>query len=211
MPDFDLSHGPAFLNVARCNGGVVVGCQIQVDGLRIIDAVFIADVKTGEQQTGGSTIINREPYPGGIEYRYILDFQSHMFGIGDPGFRIDVKFTADQAPGFAAWFAGGVSGVIDVENIIDSLGLRRRTAHSGFVEQVTGLFNLHVLGVHVDLSAVASHQQSRFAELYVAFKIDDACILVGCGAVASNLTVTLGQLDVATQAGNVFLLHFCRC
>ena len=164
VAQFQLQHLAAFLYVARGNGGVVIGGQVEINGLRVIQAIFIAKADLWVQQSAGATIIDRIAYPGQVNDGYVFDFNTHMLGGGDACLRVDSNVAGGHRPGVIARLAGGIGGIVDKNHAVFLARHGARCAtYSCFMENPGGVVDSEFAGVEIEMGFLAKHQQARLA------------------------------------------------
>src|SRR5690606_1815695 len=121
VAELRLEHGAPLLHEARGQGGVVVGGEVQVQGLGVIDAVVVARHDHRVEQAAGAVVGHGEADPGDVEQRPVLDLEADVLGGGDAPHRVDDDIRRLQLPGGVARFAGGVGGAVHVNEVVVAL------------------------------------------------------------------------------------------
>src|SRR5690606_15011225 len=125
-------------------------------------------------------------------------------GGGDAPDRADVDLRRLQLPGVVARFAGGVGGVVHVNEVVVALlEVLGGAPHAAAVHQEGGVVDVGVAAVDIEPGLVAGEQYPGLPEVDVAVKLHGAGVLVHHGAVAAQLAVALGDLDIAVEGGDV--------
>ena len=88
IAEFTFQHRATVTNIAWCHGGIIVWSQVQVDRYRQFNSTIIGKAKTRGQNTGSTTVINREVKIWHCQHRHIFYIQFGATGFTATGFLI---------------------------------------------------------------------------------------------------------------------------
>ena len=198
-------------HVARIEGGVVVGRQVEVVGRGNREAGVAGRTDRGRQETGLPTVVDREIDERRVEDRNVLDPQGGIGRITQAGSGVQGDGIALDLPGVAARFAGGVGAILEADDgVVAALGVERAAAGTALVHDEFGVVDLDLAVVQLHVGLVADHQQAVVAEFDVALELAAILQLVQVGFLGLHLHAALAQDHVTGEGGDLLLLLVAR-
>ena len=109
--------------MARCDGGVHLRVDVDIDRLGQVHTATVAGADGGEQQAGLATLVDREGDPRQPQKRHALDAQGHVAGLAPALFPVQPDLPAAQFPAVGAGRAGGVGALLDSGEIVHQINV----------------------------------------------------------------------------------------
>ena len=97
-PELAAQQHAAFGHEARGQGGVVIGGEVEVDRLPVVEPVAPAQSDRGVQQSGATAVIGGERDPRDVKHRHLADPDGGVAGRAHAAFGIDVDPLRTQFP-----------------------------------------------------------------------------------------------------------------
>ena len=110
--EFIAEHQATLTHNARCEGVVIVGGNVPINGLRVIQAQIRAHAQCRNQQTALAFSAHREKCVWSTQHGKSRQMKAHVMSGGHVGGLINGERIGFNPPGLAAGFAGRQCGLM---------------------------------------------------------------------------------------------------
>ncbi|MNV35932.1 hypothetical protein D3C71_1273930 [compost metagenome] len=197
-----VQHQPALAHVARGEGVVVIRCQVEIDRLRVVEAVAAGHAQLRVQQTGLAPVVDRELEPRRVEHRHLADAQHRVAGGAEAGLVVHFDLRRDQLPHRLRGIAGGVGGMVHLPNRtlqVDRFGAAIAAPGDQLVLDVADLVGI---GFLIAFGAFGHHPDRAVRVTDIAFGDVVAGLGIEAQVFGAHELVTALEHDVALVLGN---------
>ena len=125
VAEFAFHAAAPAVDMARCDGGVHLRVDVDIDRLGQVHTAAVAGADGGEQQAGLATLVDREGDPRQPQQRHALDAQGHVAGLAPALLPVQPDLPAAQFPAVGAGRAGGVGALLDGGEVLHQINVLR--------------------------------------------------------------------------------------
>lgn len=202
VAEFAVEHDPAIGHHPWGQGQVVVGRQVQVDRLLVVEAIAPGHAHRRVQQAGLATVVDRELEPGHVQERDIAHPQHRVAGHAEALVAVHVDLLRAQFPHALVRGAGTVGGVVHAPERAGQLDRVGAAVAAPVHQLVTDVADGVGVGALVALGTVGDDADARVLVADVAFGLVGARFRIHLQPVGAQELVATNQGDVAVDQGH---------